>query len=205
MNGMIHPKTEVRFISKEKGHGVVATAFIPKGTITWIGDPLDQVFTSREVETMHPVFRDIIDTYAFRDNKGDFVLCWDHSRFVNHSFNSNCLSTAYNFELAVRDIYAGEELTNDYGYLNLTEPFECLPEPGTNRRKVMPDDLVHFHQDWDIQLIDAFKTFGRVSQPLAKFIEPQYTDKVNLVAIGRAEMDSILNCYYDERKKKIAA
>ncbi|MCD6063810.1 MAG: protein-lysine N-methyltransferase [Flavipsychrobacter sp.] len=183
----------------------MATAFIPKGTITWIGDPLDQVFTPREVKEMHPVFRDIIDTYAFRDNKGDFVLCWDHSRFVNHSFNSNCLSTAYNFELAVRDIYPGEELTNDYGYLNLTEPFVCLPEPGTNRTKVMPDDLVHYHMEWDVQLIEAFKSFNTVSQPLAKFIESQYRNKVELVAAGRGDMDSILNCYYDERKRRMAA
>ena len=32
---MIHPSTELRFINDEIGYGVVATRFIPKGTIVW--------------------------------------------------------------------------------------------------------------------------------------------------------------------------
>jgi len=45
---MMHPHTKVQFISDEVGHGVVATAFIPKGTITWVQDPLDRVFSPAE-------------------------------------------------------------------------------------------------------------------------------------------------------------
>ena len=41
---MIHPSTELKYVSPEIGIGVVATEFIPKGTITWALDPLDQVF-----------------------------------------------------------------------------------------------------------------------------------------------------------------
>src|ERR1700748_1743138 len=101
---MIHPNTELRFISPEKGHGVVATRFIPKGTITWIMDPLDQVFSPERIHQLDAFFQEILATYSYRDHNGDFILCWDHSRFVNHSFHSNCMSTAYNFELAIRDI-----------------------------------------------------------------------------------------------------
>ncbi|MDQ4140561.1 MAG: SET domain-containing protein, partial [Bacteroidota bacterium] len=119
-----------------------------------------------------------------------------HSRFINHSFHSNCISTAYNFELAVRDIYPGEELTDDYGYLNPTEPFECLPEPGTTRTKVMPDDLLHYHQEWDAQIKAAFTYFNQVAQPLGELIEEQYQEKVKQIAAGLSEPDSILNCYY---------
>lgn len=32
---MIHPAMELKHISEEIGYGVVATAFIPAGTITW--------------------------------------------------------------------------------------------------------------------------------------------------------------------------
>ena len=32
---MIHPDTELRFISPEIGFGVFATKLIPQGTITW--------------------------------------------------------------------------------------------------------------------------------------------------------------------------
>ncbi len=45
---MIHPHTEIKFINKEVGYGVVATDFIPKGTITWVLDKLDREFTQNE-------------------------------------------------------------------------------------------------------------------------------------------------------------
>ena len=201
---MIHPHTELKFISPEKGYGVVATHFIPKGTITWVFDPLDQVFSPEKVQDLPPVFQKIVNTYSYRDNKGDYILCWDHSRFINHSFLSNCLSTAYNFEVAVRDIYPGEELTDDYGYLNASEPFECLPEPGTTRTKVMPDDLLHYHREWDAQIKEAFRYFTQVTQPLGDLIDPLYQEKVKEIAAGLTEPDSILNCYYQEPKIALA-
>ena len=195
---MIHPHTELRFISTEIGYGVVATQFIPKGTITWAYDELDRSFSPLQVEAMDDVYKEILAKYSYRDNNGSYILCWDHARFVNHSFNSNCISTAYNFEIAVRDIHSGEELTDDYGYLNVTEPFLCLPEPNTTRTYVMPDDLLHFHKEWDAKLIHAFHFFNRVEQPLSFLINPAYRDKVAGIANGTERMDSILNCYYNE-------
>lgn len=202
---MIHPDTQLKFISPEIGYGVIATRFIPMGTITWIFDPLDQVFTPGQIAKLAPIFQDKLNTYSYRDHDGNFILCWDHSRFVNHSFHSNCISTAYNFELAVRDIYPGEELTDDYGYLNVTEPFACLPEPDTNRTMVMPDDLLHFYKEWDAKLKEAFKNFNKVAQPFIDLIDPQYKSKVLEIAAGRSEMDSILNCYYSGKDNVFAA
>ena len=75
---MIHPHTELKFISPEKGYGVVATHFIPKGTITWVFDPLDQVFSPEKVQDLPPVFQKIVNTYSYRDNKGDYILCWNN-------------------------------------------------------------------------------------------------------------------------------
>ncbi len=173
---MIHPDTELRFISPEIGYGVVATKLIPKGTITWIFDPLDQVFTPDEIKKLDPIFQEKLNIYSYRNGQGNFILCWDNSRFVNHSFHSSCISTAYNFELAVRDIHPGEELTDDYGYLNVTEPFKCLPEPGATRTMVMPDDLLHFHAEWDAKLIEAFKNFNNVDQPFLHLIDPKFTE-----------------------------
>src|SRR3954447_14649140 len=193
---MIHPHTELRFISNEVGYGVVATKFIPKGTITWAYDQLDRSFTPAEVSAMDDVYKEILHKYCYRDSKGNHVLCWDISRFVNHSFNSNCISTAYNFELAVRDIHPGEELTDDYGYLNSQEPFVCLPEPDTKRTCVMPDDLLHYYKEWDTKLKSAFAYYDAVDQPLAFLIEPHLRYKVAAVASGIEAMDSILNCFY---------
>src|SRR5690606_36361865 len=145
---MIHPDTEVRFISDEIGYGVVAKKMIPKGTITWVLDELDREFTPQELEALSEPIRNTLDTYAYRNSMGNFVLCWDNGRFVNHSFNSNCISTAYDFEIAVRDIEPGEQLTDDYGYLNISEPFRAHAE-GTKRKTVYPNDLVKYHNTWD--------------------------------------------------------
>lgn len=197
---MIHPNTEVRFISKDKGYGLVATAFIPKGTITWVMDELDRVFAPVELKTMPELFREILDTYTFRDQRGNFILCWDNARYVNHSFRSNCMTTAYDFEIAIRDIQEGEELTDDYGYLNITEPFVALPERGVRRKVVQPDDLLHFHKTWDKKLVAAFRHFGDVDQPLASLLKPEVRAKADAIAEGRQKMDSILNCLYREEE-----
>jgi hypothetical protein len=194
---MMHPHTELRFISPEKGYGVVATRFIPKGTITWVQDKLDRRFSPASVQKMGPAYQSIIDTYAFRNNRGEYVLCWDIARFVNHSFASNCLTTAYDFEIAIRDIEAGEELTDDYGYLNVEEPFEPNPEPGSTRTKVLPDDLLHFYDHWDKLLIGAFPELSRVEQPLSLFINPRKMSQIMAISKGEKKMASILSCYFD--------
>lgn len=192
----MHPDTEIQFISDEIGYGVVATKFIPKGTITWVQDELDQVYTEEQVSKMQPLSRDMIDKYTFRNNKGNYVMCWDISKYVNHSFKSNCLSTPYDFEIAVRDIANGEELTDDYGYLNVTEAFNAKDE-GTSRTKVYPDDLLNFHEDWDRQLANAFHKIKDVDQPLKPLISREIREKVEAVLQGKSPMDSILSLYYD--------
>lgn len=198
---MIHPSTEVKFISDEIGYGVVAKKFIPKGTITWVLDELDREFTPQEVERMGAVAREVMDIYSYRNSSGNHVLCWDNGRFVNHSFNSSCLSTAYDFEIAIRDIQPGEQLTDDYGYLNISEPFKAHSE-GTKRKTVYPDDLLRYHKTWDKKLIAAFKEIPHLEQPLKSLISDQLWKKVEAIAEGSQAMDSILNIYYDEKKGK---
>jgi len=117
---MIHPNTELRFISREMGYGVVATEFIPMGTITWVLDKLDREFSPHEIQLMEPLYQDILSTYTYRNNKGNFVRCWGNARHVNHRFHANCLTTAYDFEIAIRDIQPLQQLTDDYGYINTT-------------------------------------------------------------------------------------
>ena len=57
---MIHPKTELQFINKEIGYGVVATEFIPAGTITWVLDKLDREFTPAELESLEPIYQSLL-------------------------------------------------------------------------------------------------------------------------------------------------
>lgn len=193
---MIHPHTELRFIDDTIGHGVVATQFIPKGTITWVMDELDREFTPQQYEKLNHFFKEILDIYTFRNNKGNFILCWDHGRFVNHSFKSNCLTTAYDFEIAIRDIEPGEQLTDDYGYLNITEPFEANDE-GTKRKIVYPDDLLNFHEDWDKLIAQVFHIIPKIPQPLKPFLTEKTNESIKKVLDGDAPIASILENYYN--------
>lgn len=194
---MIHPDTELRFINESIGYGVFATKLIPKGTITWILDDLDQKFDESYVASLDPLQRQRLIKYCYRDNEGKYILCWDIARYVNHSFNSSCMATPYKFEIAVRNIYPGEELTDDYGYFNLDRPFYCFPEPGCSRTKVMPDDILRYYKEWDRKAADAMGYFRQVKQPLQHLIEDEFIEKVNAIAMGKERMDSILLCHYD--------
>lgn len=195
---MIHPDTEIRFISEAIGYGVVAIRRIPKGSITWCLDPLDQIISPQQASQLPALSRDILDKYAFRDKHGNHVLCWDNSRFVNHSFQPNCLPTPYDMELAVRDIDVGEELTDHYGALNINEPFRALPEPGIRRRVVYPDDIRRHHRTWDRLLRQAFRDFDHVQQPLLPYMTPEYRQRVQQVSAGGRTMDSCLDTWFRE-------
>ena len=193
---MIHPDTELRFISNEIGYGVVATKFIPAGTITWVLDELDREFTPLELQQMAPIYQNILDTYTFRNNKGNYILCWDNGRYVNHSFNSNCLTTAYDFEIAIRDIQPGEQLTDDYGYLNIPIPFRAMDE-GTRRKVVYPDDLLKYYKVWDNKIKKVFGGITKLQQPLRPILNDGLWEKIEDITSGKEEMESILTNFYN--------
>ena len=197
---MIHPDTELRFINEKIGYGIVALKRIPQGTITWALDKLDRTFTPAQVAAMDELYQQVLDKYTYRNAQGNYILCWDNARFVNHSSYSNCLTTAYEFEIAIRDIEAGEELTDDYGYLNLEEPFEVVPEPDSNRHIIYPDDLLRYYPQWDAALLKAFPRITEVNQPLLHLLDKSLQEKVRSIAMGKIKMDSILNCYYQQGK-----
>lgn len=194
---MIHPGTELRFINDQIGYGVFATQLILKGTIVWALDSLDQRFNEAEVAQLDPILRERLLKYCYRDEVGQYILCWDSARYVNHSFNSSCIATPYKFELAARNIFPGEELTDDYGYFNLDRPFYCLPEPGTDRRVILPEDFLQDYPVWDRKAAAALRHLNQVAQPLKHLVDPRYRDKITAIAAGTATMDSMLTCYYD--------
>jgi hypothetical protein len=144
---------------------------------------------------LDPIYQQILDTYTFRNNQGHFVLCWDNGRYINHSFNSNCLTTAYDFEIAIRDIQIGEQLTDDYGYLNIPFPFRGIDE-GTRRKTVYPDDLLRYYKVWDKKIQKVFHKVPKIDQALRPVIKDELWEKIERVANGKEEMESILNNFY---------
>ena len=195
---MIHPDTEIRFVNEKIGVGVFATKMIPKGTIIWALDDLDIILEEDEIESLDLVRREIVYKYAYLNDDDYYVLCWDHARYMNHSFSPNVVSTVYEIELASRDILPGEQITCDYATLGLDKPFECEPEEGTSSTVVMPDDYLYRYKEWDELAREAFKQLNQVDQPLRHLIRPEFVDRVNAIAEGRAEPDSFLTLYEEE-------
>lgn len=180
---MIHPHTELRFISEEIGYGVVATEWIPRGTIAWTKDDFDQCFTPEQVRSMEEHYQRIVSKYCYIDARGQFVLCWDHARWVNHSCEPTLRPAGYDFEIAVRDIRPGEELTDDYGSLNLQYDFMCACKLPTCRKVILPTDLETYAASWDQAVADAFRLISKVPQPLWPLVK----EKREIEAVLRGE------------------
>ncbi len=195
---MIIRCTEVVFIDETKGRGVVATQRIPKGTVTWVFDDLDREFSPAEFARLSAPCQEAVINYSYRNSKGNLIFCWDNERYINHSFRNNCCLTPYNFEIAVRDIEPGEELTDDYGFLNIIAPFDVDAE-GTDRSTVYPDDLLRMSDVWDRQLREAFDRLLEVDQPLRPVFSPTAWRLAESIARCETTMASIKNCYYNQQ------
>ena len=178
---MIHPATEVRYINRHVGCGLFATRSIPAGTITWSRDQLDREITPEQLLQYNEQARETILHYSYRNNKGNFIFCWDNTRYMNHNCNPNTCITAYEVEIAVRDIHAGEEVTNHYGMLNILEPFELADE---KRTIIRPDDLLRHGKTWDNNLERVFPLLTRVDQPLRSLLSDEQWDTLCSVQPG---------------------
>jgi hypothetical protein len=190
---LIHPDSELRFISSAIGYGLVATRLIPAGSITWVGDPLDQIITPAKLDALPPLLSRQVHRYSYLNGRGHRILCWDHGRFVNHSCAAACLSPGFDFEIAVRDIAPGGEITDDYGTLNLEEPFECLCGEASCRGQILPDDPDRHAAEWDARIARAFPAIASVEQPLWDLVHEKAA--VTKVLEGEMKLPSSLTHY----------
>jgi hypothetical protein len=167
---------------------------IPRGTITWVRDEFDQAFAATKIERMLPLYQDLAAKYCFVDARGDYILCWDLARYLNHSCEPSCRSAGYDFELAVRDIAPGEELTDDYGSLNLEYDFVCFCQTPLCREKIRPDDLARYADSWDGIVAEPFRLIRTVSQPLWPLVKEKAV--VEAVLANRLPIASCRQNYY---------
>ncbi len=173
---MIHPDTELRFVSDEVGYGVFATALIPRGAITWVRDDFDILLGKDEFERLKPIYRPLADKYAYLDAEGVYVLCWDIAKYVNHSCDPSCLGGTEEFEVAVRDVLPGDELTCDYATLHLddSESFRCRCGARSCRGTIRPEDAAALADRWAEAFQAAFSLVETVPQPLLPFFEDAF-------------------------------
>lgn len=182
--GMLHPSTEVRFVSEAIGVGVFVTEPIPKGTLTWVRCALDQRLSPAQVDALPPAYRPVLERYAYYDGQGHAVLCWDHARLMNHHCEPAVLSPGFDVDVAVRDLLPGDELTCHYGALNLTEPFRCACGSPRCRGVVEPFEGFRQVEAWDARLLEVFPRVAAVAQPLLPFAR----EAERILAASRGEV-----------------
>ncbi|HSF83954.1 MAG TPA: SET domain-containing protein [Anaerolineales bacterium] len=168
---MIHPDTELRFVNQTIGYGVFATRFIPRGTLLYVEDPLEIRIAPDNVLLQNPDYAEIIIKYSFVDPDGSYVISRDLAKYVNHCCHYNTLGSAYGFEIAVRDIQPGEEITDDYASFTFEETMELACHYPDCRQMLSPGDFDRFVEQWDADLKDALQYFPNVPQPLLKYMD----------------------------------
>ena len=121
----------------------------------------------------------------------DFNISW---RFFKDGASQ---AERNDFEIAIRDIKAGEQLTDDYGYLNISYPFRGIDE-GTRRKVVYPNDLIKYYKVWENKIKKVFPKILTVEQPLKGVIEPSIWGMIEKITQGDQLLESILSNYYND-------
>jgi hypothetical protein len=190
---------DLRYINPLIGSGVFASHFIPKGTIVFFPDPLDQIISSARFAAMPRIWQQLVDKYGYVNRDGNWIVGWDNSIYINHSCNPNALDTPFGFEIAIQDIQPGEQMTIDYGLLNLTEdmPVSC---GCLNCRKVLhPDDMQKYASLWDAQIKAALLVVPQVPQPLWAYMDTAVCEQVVAVLDGKLAFPSVRSMVYTPR------
>lgn len=182
---MLIPWSCVRSVDERVGLGVFAARPIRAGTVVWVEDALDIRIPADTVRNLRGPMREAVYHSAYLPHGADYyLLCWDGAKYFNHSCEPNCLSVTPAMEIAVRDIGAGEQLSNDYAWFGLEpwERFDCRcgsasctgsvdlrPEAATARRYARQIDA-------------ARRRASRVEQPLAALLGAEQLRSLGLQA-----------------------
>ncbi len=188
---MIHPATELRLVNPQVGYGVFASRFIPMGSLVYVKDPLEIHLSPERYASLDEESRKVAEKYSFIEPGGNRVLSWDSAKYVNHSCRPNTMSTAWGFEIAVRDIEAGEEITDEYGLFNLEWEMDCCCGHSGCRGIIRASDVHRFVRNWDKRVRDALRRLGEVDQPLLAFVDPDTRRAIDGLVAGRLRYRSV--------------
>lgn len=196
---MIHPNTELKLVSPTIGYGVFATTDIKIGTIVYVKDSLEHTISPTDFLMHNVEMQAVIEKYSYIDQNGNRIVSWDFAKYVNHCCNCNTISTGYGFEIAIRDIQKGEQITDEYGIFNLESEMPIACGAANCRKTLFPSDFDRYYAQWDEKIKAAIPFLFEVDQPLMSFVEPSV----------RAELDELFtrpetykSVYYLKHKSK---
>lgn len=193
---MIHPHTAIKYINDSVGYGVFATQDIPEGSIVYVKDSLEIEISPEDYKKHQKEVQDVIEKYSYMDQRGYRIVSWDFAKYVNHCCNFNTISTGYGFEIAIRDIKAGEQITDEYGIFNLE--YEILLEcaHADCRGKVKPADFDENYQKWDEIIKKSLLKIESVAQPLMTFVEADMKEEIQEFLNDSTKYQSVYRLRY---------
>lgn len=202
---MIHPSTELRLVSPHVGYGVFASQLIPKGSLVFVQDPLDIEITPEQYQELNETSRQLAEKYSYIDARGNRILSWDAGKYVNHSCNPNTMSTAWGFEVALRDIEPGEEITDEYALFNLEWEMDCCCGHDACRGKIRPDDAWMHYRLWDRSIRSAVTAIPSVEQPLIACLDDLTRSSLDQYLAGSTRYRSVRSLLRKASKRAMAS
>ncbi|HEY3486899.1 MAG TPA: SET domain-containing protein-lysine N-methyltransferase, partial [Gammaproteobacteria bacterium] len=173
---------------------------IPKGTIIYIQDPQETRLSPRQFNKLDYEQKSLVERYSYIDAQGHLVMSADHAKFMNHSCECNTIGTAYGFEIAIRNIAAGEELTAEYGVLNIQLEYEIGCDCANCRKILRITDIDQHYALWDQWITAVLPAIPRVPQPLWPRMDVATRNAVEACLSGRENYRSVL-----QRKWRVPA
>ena len=190
---MLHKATILQYISEQIGMGVFATQDIPIGTIIVARDAFDIVISKDSFNKLSATLISNAETYMYHDKNGNLILSWDNAKYMNHNCYPNTMITDYNFEIVIRDIKAGDEITTEYGLLNVQEDFNVYCGCPNCRKIIRTTDIDNYHQKWDELIYNAIKLIPKVDQPLWNLLNVDLQKEILKTADSKLPYRSITN------------
>lgn len=170
---MLHPDVVVDK-SPFGGKGLFAQKKIPLGTIVWKWDENNErIYSNSQIQEFSKKYRHMILKYGNEYPGGKINYSTDKSKYWNHSCDPNTApltSVLFYMDIAIRDIYPGEEITFDYSLVwssKWPKSFKC--NCGTNKcRGIIPGFYSKLKIAANLQLRakTAEKNMLNVKQPL---------------------------------------
>jgi uncharacterized protein len=152
------------------GNGVFSAEFIPKGFIVFYLSSKDNFFSKNEVQSLSAEKRDRLFKYGVEDEAGNWTMLDEDA---NHSCDANILSLFIDgiyCDIAVKDIYAGDEITIDYGlfYSSFLWSIKCKCHSAICRKDIGPGLSVDSNTQllWLSRISDAVSKIHHVKQKL---------------------------------------
>lgn len=199
---MIHPHTEVKLVDAQIGLGVYATHFIPKGTILYVVDEMELIYAKDSQILKDDKYKPYIEKFSYTDQHGNRIVSWDYAKYINHYCDFNSISTGYGFEIAIRDIEPGEQITDDYGALNIEREMACNCGKSNCRKIIKPNDLITYAAEWDQLIIPALEKIKEINQPLYNYIDGDTQNYLEDYLTNKSNYHSVSGLFYNRELEK---